>query len=195
MQPNRLLVLTGVQNDFFRLPFGNTRMSPVLPRIVDYVQNWDGDIIVVKETRLTEDQIKDGLACVPGIVPWDQMREYIYTGFAEHCIKWSEGWQIVPELLPVLQQKNEKSCRFRTVEAYGQTWHDWANNIMTYSDIVIAGTKMEDQIISTVYAIRAIRPEVPIKVPIALCAGDHETTVRETCHIIDTQVALTWSLP
>ena len=195
MQPKRLLVLTGVQNDFFHLPFGNSRMKPVLPKIADYVQNWDGDIIVVKETRLTEEQIKDGLACLPGTVPWDQMREHIYTGFAPHCIKWSEGWQIVPELLPLLQQKNEKSCRFRTVEAYGQTWHDWANNIMTYSDIVIAGTKIEEQIVSTIFAIRAIRPEVPIKCPIALWAGDNEMTVRETCHVIDTQVALTWSLP
>ena len=195
MQNKRLLILTGVQNDFFHLPFGNTRMKPVLPKIADYVQNWDGDIIVVKETRLTAEQIKDGLACIPGTVPWNEMREYIYTGFAEHCIKWSEGWQIVPELLTELQKKNENSCKFRTVEAYGQTWHDWANNIMTYSDIVIAGTKIEEQIVSTVFAIRAIRPEVPIKVPIALCAGDHEETVRETCHIIDTQVALTWSLP
>lgn len=195
MQPKRLLVLTGVQNDFFHLPFGNTRMTPVLPKIADYVQNWDGDIIVVKETRLTEEQIKDRLACIPGTVPWDQMRERIYTGYAEHCIKWSEGWEIVPELLTELQKKNEKSCRFRTVEAYGQTWHDWANNIMTYSEIVIGGTKIEEQIVSTVFAIRAIRPEVPIKVPISLCAGDHEMTVRETCHVIDTQVALTWSLP
>lgn len=195
MQPRRLLVLTGVQNDFFHLPFGNTGMKPVLPKITDYVQNWDGDIIVVKETRLTDEQIKDGLACIPGTVPWDQMREHIYTGYARHCIKWSEGWQIVPELLTELQKKNEKSCKFRTVEAYGQTWHDWANNIMTYSEIVIAGTRIEEQIISTVFAIRAIRPEVHIKVPIALCAGDYEEAVRETSHVIDTQVALTWSLP
>lgn len=195
MQPNRLLILTGVQNDFFSIHFGNTQMSTILPRIADYVQNWDGDIIVVKETRLTEEQIKDGLACIPGIVPWNKMREHIYTGYDEHCIKWSDGWQIVPDLLTELQKKNEKSCRFRTVEAYGQTWHDWANNIMTYTDIVIAGTKIEEQIVSTVFAIRAIRPEVPIKVPISLCAGDIEETVRETCHVIDTQVALTWSLP
>lgn len=194
MQRRRLLVLTGVQNDFFRLPFGNTRMSTILPTIVDYVQNWDGDIIVVKETRLTEEQIKDGLACIPDTKPWNQLREHIHTGYAEHCIKWTDGWEIVPELLTELQKKNEKSCKFRTVEAYGQTWHDWANNIMTYDEIVIGGTKIEEQIVSTVFAIRSIRPEVYIRVPIALCAGDHEESVRETCHVIDTQVALTWSL-
>ena len=194
MQPKRLLVLTGVQNDFFRLPFGNTRMTPILPKIADYVQNWDGDIIVVKETRLTKQLIELGHGTVPGIKPWNEMREHVNIGYAEHCIKWTDGWEIVPELMPVLKEKNEKSCRFRTVEAYGQTWHDWGNNIATYDQITVAGTKLEDQIVSTVYAIRAFRPDVSIKIPLSLCAGDSDQIFRTVCSILENAASLTWSL-
>jgi nicotinamidase-related amidase len=183
-----------VQNDFFDLPFGNTLMAKILPKIADYVKNWDGDIIVVKETRLTKELIEMGNGTIPDIKPYDETREYLNIGYPKHCIKWTHGWQIVSELMPALNEKNEKSCRFRTVEAYGQTWHDWANNIATYDQITVAGTKLEDQIVSTVYAIRAIRPDVPIKIPLSMCAGDSDQLFRNVCSILENAASLTWSL-
>jgi hypothetical protein len=87
-------------------------MKEILPKIRAKIENWDGDIIVVKETRLTEDQIRDGLACHPDQVSFDKSIEKNEFGIAEHCIKWTEGWEIDPELLDALRVKNDKKFRF-----------------------------------------------------------------------------------
>ena len=190
MQHNRLLVITGVQNDFFSPPFGSTRFTSILPKIAFFVQNWDGDIIVVKETRLTKELIEMGNGTIPDVKPWDESREHVTVGYPEHCVKWTAGWEIIQDLLIELQKKNEKQCKFRTVEAYGQTWHDWANHIATYEQITICGTKLEDQILATVFAIRAVRPEVQIRVPLQLCASEYSRDFNQAISILENHVAL-----
>ena len=193
MANKRLLVITGVQKDFFKEPFGSTRMSNILPKIADYVQNWDGDIIVLKETRLTKELLELGHGTIPGLKPYDEMREYLNVGYAKHCIKWTDGWELVPELLDVLKTKNEKKCTFRTVEAYGQTWHDWGNNIAAYDEIVIAGTKLEDQILSTVFAILAVSPNMKIRIPLPLCTSEYGSDFQKASSILENRALLTWT--
>ncbi len=187
----RLLIICGVQNDFFTEPFGSTRLKEILPKIRAKIENWDGDIIVVTETRLTEDQIRDGLACHPDQVSFDRSIEKNEFGIAVHCIKWTEDWELAPELLDALRVKNDEKLKFRTVEGYSQTWHDWANNISTYDDIEICGTKTSSQILSTVCAIRAVRPEVSITVLKDLCSDVEREWHREALSMMMDRAVVT----
>ena len=50
---SELLVICGAQKDFFQEPFGNPKAVKILPKMIEYVNAWDGDIIAVKETRFT----------------------------------------------------------------------------------------------------------------------------------------------
>lgn len=186
----RLLVICGVQKDFFEIPFGNPRARAILPHIASLVRDWQDDIIVVKETRLTEELIEMGNGTIPDAKPWQQTREAFAWGYAEHCIKWSDGWEIEPEILTELQKKNEKKCAFRTVEAYGQTWHDWANHIATYDEITVCGTKLEDQVISTVFAILAVRPDILVFVPRNLCFSDWHAYENSVWTVLESKVNL-----
>jgi len=187
----RLLVICGVQKDFLDLPFGNPRAKLILPKITSFVHDWDDDIIVVKETRLTQELIEMGNGTIPDVKPWDKTREAVGWGYAKHCIKWTDGWEIDDELLAELQKKNEKKCKFRTVEAYGQTWHDWANNLAVYDQITVCGTKLEDQVISTVFAILAVRPEVLMFVPQNLCFCDWHIDEQGVWKVLESKVVLT----
>jgi len=88
----RLLVICGVQKDFFELPFGNPGARAILPKIASFVRDWQDDIIVVKETRLTRELVEMGNGTIPDAKPWEDTREAFVWGYAKHCIKWSEGW-------------------------------------------------------------------------------------------------------
>lgn len=184
----RLLVITGVQNDFFTEPFGSTGCRSILPRIAVYVRNWDDDIIVLKETRLTKQLLELGHGTIPGLKPWDEMREHLNVGYPEHCIKWTEGWEIVPSILEELKLKNENQCKFRTVEAYGLTWHDWANNIATYDEFTIIGTKLEDQITATVHAIQAVRPDATVRLPLQCCASPLASDFKRALDVLENRI-------
>lgn len=188
----RLLVICGVQKDFFELPFGNPGAREILPKIASFVRDWQDDIIVVKETRLTRELVEMGNGTIPDAKPWEDTREAFVWGYAKHCIKWTDGWEIEPEILAELQKKNDRKCTFRTVEAYGQTWHDWANNIATYDQIVICGTKLEDQIISTVFAILAVRPNVNVFVQQNLCCSGWLSDAINVWKVLEGKVNLTF---
>lgn len=186
---SELLVICGAQKDFFQEPFGNPKAVKILPKMIEYVNTWDGDIIAVKETRFTADQIEDLLPYGSASVPaWNNSREHLAFGYPEHCIKFSDGWEILPGLLKVLQSKNRTRCKFRTVEAYGQTWHDWANNLDGYDSITVIGTKLEDQVISTVFAIMAVKPEAMIIVPSLMCCSEFTSDYEKTLSVLREKV-------
>lgn len=45
-----LLVVVDMQNDFVTGPLGTKRAKEIVPKLVDYIKGFDGDIIYTKDT-------------------------------------------------------------------------------------------------------------------------------------------------
>lgn len=152
----KYLIVVDMQKDFVNGVLGTGEAEAILPAVVEKVRNFDGEVIFTRDTHF---------------------ENYLSTGEGkllpvEHCIKGTEGWELMEEL-----------------EAYRT-----ANNCATYDKLTFGSKELaqdllklyEEQAIETIEFIglctdicvvsnvlmtKAFLPEVEIKVDAACCAG------------------------
>ena len=152
----KILVVIDMQNDFVTGALGSEEAKKIVPDVVDKVKNYDGDVIFTRDTH-GEDymQTQEGKN-LP--VP--------------HCIKGTDGWQIIPELLTLQQEKN---CKIFDKPTFGST--ELAEYIKkeyekgNIEEVEFVGVCTDICVVSNAMLIKANAPELPVSVTAGCCAG------------------------
>ena len=99
----KLLILIDCQNDFITGTLANPRAEAKIANIVKKVKEHDGIIIATHDTHFTKLQVESAWPPAEGKAYEDTLEGQILK--TVHCIKLTEGWEIHPELLEVLNDK------------------------------------------------------------------------------------------
>lgn len=156
----KLLVVIDMQNDFITGVLGNDECRAVVSNVVKKVEATDADIVYTLDTHNDNYlQTQEGKK-LP--VP--------------HCIRGTEGWQLIPEL------KNIKAVRGFEKNVFGSIeLAEWIKE-NGYTDVELIGVCTDICVISNAMTIRAVNPETQISVDAACCAGvtpqSHKTALN-----------------
>lgn len=150
----RLLIVVDMQNDFVFGSLANPMAEAIIPSIVKEMDASDF-IIFTRDTHYNN---------------------YLQTAEGKklpikHCIKESEGWQIVE---PLMKHAYSTTIPFDFVdkETFGfHSWDRYHNIISQYDEIELVGTCTDICVVSNALILRALYPEKKIVVKASACAG------------------------
>lgn len=142
------LVVIDMQKDFVDGALGTPEAVSMLPRLVEKLKSTSKDLFFTQDTHF--DNYLETLEGKNLPVP--------------HCLKNSEGWQIVPELVEFLNgaivlEKN----------SFGSL--DLPKLLEGYDSIELVGLCTDICVISNAMILKAAFPEIPISVDPICCAG------------------------
>ncbi len=172
----KLLVIVDMQNDFITGSLANTEGQKIVDKIVDYAGNFEGNIVATQDTH-TEEYLKT------------QEGQHLPV---EHCISGTEGWEIVPKIEKMLQDRSANSLYSVTrlnKPTFGSTGLGELVKDGGYTEVELCGVCTDICVISNALLIKAFVPEVKITVLKELCAGvtpeSHETALKamQSCQI------------
>lgn len=157
-----LLVVVDMQNDFVTGPLGTKEARAIVPGVVDFVKNFNGQRIFTMDTHTS-----DYLSTQEGRnLP------------VEHCIKDTDGWELIPELRAVvteddiiLHKNSFGSLKLAKLVSEGQ-----------YANIFFVGVCTGICVISNAVIAKAADTEAAIHIVKDLCAcvtpESHETAIN-----------------
>lgn len=149
----KLLVVVDMQNDFVSGALGTREAADIVPHVVGKVVeavNAGTDIIFTQDTHGADYLNTQEGKNLP--VP--------------HCIKGSEGWEIIPQLQ---EYARGRAC----LEKYGFGSTALAHLAARgkYEEIELVGLCTDICVISNAMLLKSALPEVPISVDASCCAG------------------------
>ena len=168
----KLLVVIDMQNDFVYGDLGTDEAKAICSKVVDYVNNFDGDIFFTKDTHYA------------GYLDSQEGKKLP----VRHCVFQTNGW----ELIDGLDEKKAKGVFLKTT--FGSTRlaeciAKLQEEYNYYSEVQICGLCTGICVISNAMLIKAFCPEIPIKVIADLCAcvtpESHQRALEsmKTCQI------------
>ena len=167
----KVIVVVDMQNDFVDGSLGTAEAQAMLPRLMRKLakaqENRSADFVFTMDTHSAD---------------------YLQTAEGkklpvEHCIKGTQGWEIVPQLAAF------KAVAKAVVEkpTFGST--KLAQAVADYDEIELVGLCTDICVISNALLLKAFWPEKAISVDAACCAGvtpkSHENALEamRMCHI------------
>ena len=145
----KLLVIIDMQNDFITGVLGNEECRAVVPNVVEKVRNTDADIVYTLDTHYDNYADTQEGKKLP----------------VKHCIKNTEGWELIPELKDIPALKGFEKNTFGSVELA-----EWIKE-KGYTEVELTGVCTDICVISNAMTIKAVNPEVEISVDAKCCAG------------------------
>lgn len=171
----KYLVVVDMQKDFVNKALGTKEAEAILPAVVEKVHNFDGEVIFTRDTHF-----EDYLSTSEGkLLP------------VEHCIKGTDGWQIVDELEEI---RGVNDCVTYDKITFG--CKELAQDMLRINEdegidsIELVGLCTDICVVSNALLLKVFLPEVEIKVDAACCAGvtpEKHTAALETmssCQIL-----------
>ena len=155
-------IVIDMQNDFCTGALANKDAVAIIPRIKEELQKARAEGSNIIFTRDTHNE------------------NYLETGEGKHlpvphCVKDTEGWQIVPELM----EETDENTLFIDKTHFG--FDNWAEFIKEDDEVAICGTVTSICVISNALAIKAIEG-VEVTVIADCCAGlskeSHEAALK-----------------
>ncbi len=176
----KILVVVDMQNDFITGPLGTLEARAIVPRVVQKIRGFDGNIIATYDSHSSETYAKSQegrLLPVP------------------HCFMGTDGWNLNDKILMALRgqggYKEFYKPTFGSVEMAG-----WLADIQNQyfpepriESIELVGLCTDICVISNAMILKAYFPEVPITVDASCCAGvtpeSHNNALRamQMCQI------------
>lgn len=147
----KLLVVVDMQNDFVTGALPNERAQEFLPKMSEYVKNFDGDVVFTMDTHGENYMNTQEGKNLP--VP--------------HCIRGTEGWQIVPELQAFIKPFRENVFEKPTFGSIKLA--EWIT-AAEYEEVYFCGVCTGICVINNVALTKAYCTELPVKVIANLCA-------------------------
>ena len=145
----KYLIVVDMQNDFISGSLGSDMAKAIVNNVVEKVKSFNGEIIFTRDTH-TVDYLNT-----------QEGRNLPVT----HCVKYTDGWQICPELSPYAKNVIDK-VTFGSVDL---------PNIIAESgnidSIELCGLCTDICVISNAMLLKAAFPEVKISVDSSCCAG------------------------
>ncbi|NLK75403.1 MAG: cysteine hydrolase [Clostridiales bacterium] len=170
------LVIVDVQNDFISGTLGTKEAEAIIEPLVNKINSFDGIILITKDTH-----DKNYLSTQEGQkLP------------VEHCIKGTFGWEIDSRLMEAIKDKG-LDYRIFEKDTFGSI--SLGEHIVElYKDgkidsIEFVGVCTDICVISNSLLVKAMLPELPVRVDAACCAGvtpkAHEAALitMESCQI------------
>ena len=146
----KILVVVDMQKDFVDGALGTAEAVAIVPAVKALIESFDGQVYFTRDTHFENYMSTEEGKHLP--VP--------------HCIKGTEGWQIVPEL-----------DALRTTEAIDKLTFGSRELISLLADqenvesITLCGLCTDICVISNALLIKAYYPEIPLYVVANACAG------------------------
>ncbi len=150
------LVVVDMQNDFVTGALGTPEAAAIADAVVRRASSFDGEVVFTLDTHFDNYLNTQEGKNLP--VP--------------HCIRKSEGWQLIPELEKL---RAERSYLVFEKPAFGSI------DLMNYlaqcdayepiESIELIGVCTDICVVSNALLIKAALPEIPVIVDSALCAG------------------------
>lgn len=138
-----------------------------MPNVVEKVRNTDADIVYTQDTHYDNYADTQEGKKLP----------------VKHCIKNTEGWELIPELKDIPALKGFEKNTFGSVELA-----EWIKE-KGYTEVELTGVCTDICVISNAMTIKAVNPEVEISVDAKCCAGvtpeSHRTALNamKACQI------------
>lgn len=145
---SKTLIVVDMQNDFVYGSLGSEAAQAIVPKVVEKVKNWDGGILFTKDTHF-----EDYLETLEG--------EKLPV---EHCIKDTEGWEIIDELWQYITNSYQVILK----RTFG--YEGWAV-LGGVDEIEIVGLCTDICVVSNALALRMFYPNTKITVDASCCAG------------------------
>ena len=192
----KILVVVDMQNDFIDGALGTPEALSIVPKVAEYIRNFDGSAIVfTKDTHYDTCDIN--------------MTNYFDTMEGKklpvlHCVYRSEGWKINADVLTASVDYTINNNIFSVQDVYKETFgskvlvtdtipklfdsynYDFDDN---EDEIQLCGLCTDICVISNAMLIKAFNPNIKITVLKDLCAGttpeNHENALKAMaqCHI------------
>lgn len=173
IKTDKLQVLIDGQKDFIDGILRNEEAIKRLPNLKARIRNHDGVTIATHDTHFNKIQVESKWPPAEGIV-YENSYEHKFDGLPAHCIKLTEGWEIHPELLEVLNEKNANGQKkFFAIDKYTFGWTGWKDYLkgFEFNEIEIFGFCTDICVVSNALMLRAIFPNMKITVVENCCAG------------------------
>lgn len=157
----KTLIVIDMQNDFIDGALGTPEARAIVPKVKQKIEEYranDYEIIFTRDTHF-----KDYLDTAEG--------KHLPV---EHCIIYTDGWQIHKDLTPELGRGDFKRRIFREciVNKYTFGKLDLLDDIDSYpEEIEFVGLCTDICVISNAMILKAALPEIPIVVDASCCAG------------------------
>ena len=163
----KALIIIDMQNDFIDGALANPMAQAIVSPIASYAKNFDGDVFASRDTH---------------------QESYLYSSEGKHlpivhCVHGTHGWEISAPIQEVLQERNAMILDKPTFGYLG-----WGM-LGAYTDVELVGTCTDICVVSNALILKAMFPDMNVKVNAALCAGttqeNHEAalTVMACCQV------------
>ena len=158
-----ILIVVDMQNDFIDGALGTKEAAAIVPKVEEKIRNFDGKVFFTRDTHETyylETQEGKKLPVI-------------------HCIKGTDGWQIIPEL-------EVEGCEYIDKPTFG--WLNWGG-LGEHDEIELVGVCTDICVVSNALILKAMYPEAVISVDAGCCAGvtpeKHEAALEtmKSCQI------------
>ena len=169
----KLLVVVDMQKDFVTGCLGTKEAREITEKLAEYAETFDGDVVFTRDTHGENYPDTQEGKKLPVV----------------HCIKGSDGWELVPELAKAAEGKKifDKPC-FGSVELAEYVKDNFGKGA-AYDEIQLCGVCTGICVISNALLIKAFAPEAVVKVLKDFCAcvtpASHENALQamQTCQI------------
>ena len=171
----KCLIVVDMQNDFVTGALGSPDAVNIVPRVVE--------------------RVKQAAACGEKILFTRDTHQENYLETQEgrnlpvpHCVEQTEGWEIIPELLPFTQGRTVVDKPTFGSRKLGELLEQ-INEREPLEEITFVGLCTDICVISNTMVAKAFLPETALTVEAACCAGvtpeSHENALRalEVCQV------------
>lgn len=145
----KALIVIDMQNDFVSGALKNPDAEAIVSDIAKRILEFDGDVIATRDTHA-----ENYLSTTEG-------KHLPVT----HCVKDTQGWQIVTEIADAL---NKKHAVVIDKPTFG--YLDW-ELLRGYDEVEMVGTCTDICVVSNALIIKALHPDLTLSVNASLCAG------------------------
>lgn len=152
----KILIVVDMQKDFVDGSLGTKEAASIVNAVVEKVERYDGEVIFTRDTHDTgymESQEGKNLPVI-------------------HCVKDTEGWEIIRRLDDIRKEKRMKCYdkpTFGCVELAEDIKGAYENGEI--ESIEMIGLCTDICVVSNALLLKAYVPELPITVDAACCAG------------------------
>lgn len=157
-----VLIVVDMQNDFVTGSLGTPEAQAIVPKVVEKIKNWKGEILYTRDTHF-ENYLET------------QEGKHLPV---KHCVQGTWGWQLVDEVDAMISDK--ENCSIYNKFTFGS--NGLQEDIRIYgaiterpglevNSITLIGLCTDICVISNALLLKAVQPEVPIIVDASCCAG------------------------
>lgn len=146
----KILIVVDMQNDFINGALGTKEAVAIVPHVKEVIEQFEGKVFFTRDTHFDnylETQEGKNLPVV-------------------HCIQWTEGWQIHPEL-----EKLRRTDAIDKVTFGSKDLVEVLKQEENIEEITFVGLCTDICVISNVMVVKAFYPEIPLVVDAKGCAG------------------------